>query len=62
MAPSQQTPDHSEKQDGRLAGLPIQVVGPVDVGRLIRELDTLDNAILQAKLRANGAEPSVSQK
>jgi hypothetical protein len=31
-------------------GLPLMVVSPVDVGRLIRELETIDNWYLQAKL------------
>jgi hypothetical protein len=42
----------------QLIGLPLAVVGPVDVGRLIRELDTLDNQILQTKLRTSaGGQP-----
>jgi hypothetical protein len=39
----------------QLVGLPLSIVGPVDVGRLLRELDALDNQILQAKLRASAA-------
>lgn len=34
-----------------LVGLPLMVVGPVDVGRLIRELESLDNQLLALELR-----------
>lgn len=45
-----------------LVGLPLSVVGPVDVGRLIRELDAVDNQLLQAKLRNTESHlPRVSQ-
>src|SRR5262249_2546684 len=37
--------------DKHLVGLPLLVVGPVDVGRLIRELEAIDNQLLQARLR-----------
>jgi F0F1-type ATP synthase delta subunit len=32
--------------------LPVSVVGPVDLGRLIREMETLDNELMQQELRA----------
>lgn len=32
--------------------LPVSVVGPVDLGRLIRELESLDNELMQQELRA----------
>lgn len=32
-------------------GLPVLVVGPVDVGRLVRELEAIDNSILQQHLQ-----------
>jgi hypothetical protein len=32
-------------------GLPLQIVGPVDIGRLIREVDALDNTLSQQHLR-----------
>jgi len=35
----------------KFEGLPLQVVGPVDLGRLIRELEALDNNLLQQKLQ-----------
>ncbi len=35
--------------------LPVSVVGPTDVGRLIRELEAIDDAILQLNLRKEGA-------
>lgn len=40
----------------RMAGLPAQVTGPVDVGRLIRELEAMDNTLLQLSVRAGGSE------
>lgn len=36
--------------------LPVQVAGMVDVGRLIRELDQIDNIVLQLTLKADGGE------
>lgn len=33
-----------------LVGLPLLVVGPVDVGRLLRELEAIDNLISQANI------------
>lgn len=49
MAPKAE--EHAEKTEKRMVGLPLMVVGPVDVGRLIRELEAIDNQLLQAKLR-----------
>src|SRR5580704_17998789 len=43
--------EQTEKTGKRLVGLPLLVVGPVDVGRLIRELESIDGQLLQAKLR-----------
>lgn len=37
-------------------GLPTQVVTPVDLGRLIRELESTDEAMLQLKIRQGGDE------
>jgi len=34
-----------------LVGLPLLVVGPTDIGRLIRELEAIDNSVLEAELR-----------
>ncbi|MEK7594449.1 MAG: hypothetical protein AAB436_02320 [Patescibacteria group bacterium] len=34
--------------------LPTQVVGPVDVARLLRELEAIDDALLQLSLRSGG--------
>ncbi len=39
-----------------MTGLPNQVASPVDVGRLIRELESIDNALLQLGMRAGGTE------
>jgi hypothetical protein len=45
-----------------MVGLPLLVVGPVDVGRLVRELEAIDNYLLQAKLRNTESRlPRVSQ-
>lgn len=38
------------------ASLPVSVTSPVDIGRLIRELEALDEAITQLGLRHGGAE------
>lgn len=35
------------------SGLPVMVVSPADVGRLTRELEVLDDTLLQLKLRGN---------
>lgn len=39
-----------------LVGLPLLVVGPVDVGRLLRELETIDGLATKAKLRDKADE------
>jgi F0F1-type ATP synthase delta subunit len=39
--------------------LPLQVISPVDVGRLLRELEKLDEALRQQQLRAAVAQPVV---
>jgi hypothetical protein len=36
--------------------LPMLVVSPVDVGRLLRELETINDALLQLSLRKSGSE------
>lgn len=48
---------HETTQSKTITGLPLSVVSPVDVGRLIRELEGLDNAILEQGLR--GQTPAV---
>lgn len=47
-------PAPETKAPGNLS-LPVSVVGPTDVVRLIRELETLDEAFLQMSLRKEGA-------
>ena len=42
-----------------LVGLPLEVVGPVDVGRLLRELETIDNTLLEMGIRSGGTQPAV---
>ncbi len=37
-----------------MTGLPTQVTSPVDVGRLMRELEMIDNSLLQLGMRAGG--------
>ncbi len=41
--------------DGVMRGLPISVASPVDLGRLIRELEAIDNTLSQSAIRT-GAE------
>ncbi|HXR49555.1 MAG TPA: hypothetical protein VN778_00820 [Verrucomicrobiae bacterium] len=48
----------------QLTGLPVLVIGPVDIGRLSRELAMIDEALLQLGLRKGGTEikmPKTSQ-
>jgi hypothetical protein len=53
---------HETTQAKTVTGLPLSVVSPVDVGRLIRELETLDNAILEQGLRGQTvAVPAMSR-
>jgi len=40
----------------RFTGLPVQVVSPADTGRLIREIETIDDALHQLSLRSPGTE------
>lgn len=40
----------------QMTGLPMQVAGPVEVGRLIRELESIDNTLLQLSMRSAGGE------
>ncbi|GAC1391576.1 MAG: hypothetical protein NVSMB46_04620 [Candidatus Saccharimonadales bacterium] len=35
--------------------IPVSVVSPVDVGRLVREVDVLDNFLVQAAIRSPGS-------
>lgn len=39
--------------------LPLQVTSPVDVGRLHRELETIDGSLTQAALRKDGSESDI---
>ncbi len=39
--------------DGKMVGLPVSIVGPVDLGRLIRELENLDSALMQSNIRGD---------
>lgn len=60
MAPSAQVSAAAKPAEAHsLVGLPISVVGPIEVGRLIRELEAIDTQLLQTKLRKDGKEPAV---
>ena len=39
-----------------VVGLPLSVVGPVDLGRLVRELAAVDNALHEQQIRTPGQE------
>lgn len=43
--------------DGKMIGLPIAVASPVDLGRLIREIESIDSTLSQEALRS-GSHPS----
>ena len=45
--------------DKHLVGLPLLVVGPIDVGRLLRELDTVDEHLHQTELRTKAPATEV---
>lgn len=40
----------------QIVGLPVLVSSPVDVGRLIREIETIDDSLVQLTLRTGGSE------
>lgn len=41
----------TETVEKHLSGLPLMASGPIDIGRLIRELEAVDNALLETELR-----------
>ncbi len=43
----------------KMVGLPLLVVSPVDVGRLIREIETIDGVMDQAALRGETQDPKL---
>lgn len=43
----------------KFVGLPLSVASPVDLGRLIRELEAIDNALMQLGLRSGGEAPKL---
>lgn len=45
---------HESKEKSKALQLPVLVVSPTDVGRLIRELEQIDDGLLQLGLRAGG--------
>lgn len=45
-----------EHESRKFVGLPLSVVGPVDIGRLLRELEHIDNSLMQLSLRTPGQE------
>lgn len=46
----------SHPHEKKMVGLPVLVASPVDLSRLIRELENLNEEILQASLRSKGHE------
>jgi F0F1-type ATP synthase delta subunit len=44
------------EQHRKMVGLPTAVVSPVDLGRLVREMEAIDNGLLQAHLRDKTAD------
>lgn len=42
-----------------MIGLPLMVISPVDVGRLLRELESIDNQISQANINSHEANPKL---
>jgi len=64
MAPEATTQTAEQPAPRQMVGLPVLVVSPVDVGRLTRELEAIDEALLQLSLRKSGTEvkmPKTSQ-
>ncbi len=47
---------HEQKVAQKTLRLPVSVASAVDVGRLIRELEVIDNTLLQLGLREGGHE------
>jgi hypothetical protein len=61
MAPSTSEEKPAAK---KMVGLPVLVTSPIDVGRLIREVETIDETLMQLGLRSPGEEvklPKTSQ-
>lgn len=52
MAPEQAAPK-------KMVGLPLLVASPVDLGRLLRELEAIDGALMQSAVRSNGEHPKM---
>lgn len=64
MAPKAAPAVTSPPTAKKIVGLPVMITSPVDVGRLIRELETIDETLLQLGLRKAGTEvkmPKTSQ-
>ena len=49
----------STSKELKFIGLPLDVAQPVDIGRLIREVEKLDEQLRQAALRASGSKPDL---
>lgn len=45
----------------KMVGLPVSVASPVDLGRLIRELEAIDNSLTQLSVRGGGGEVKMPQ-
>ena len=64
MAPDTTVAEEAKQVAKQMVGLPVLVIGPVDIGRLSRELGAIDDALLQLSLRKGGTEikmPKTSQ-
>lgn len=52
---------HRPEKSEKMLGLPILAVSPTDVGRLTRELESIDDSLLQLGLRKGGGEIKVPE-
>jgi hypothetical protein len=61
VAPNTAVAEHQDTAPKKMIGLPVMVVTPVDLGRLIRELENLDEQLLQGELRGSEERPKTSR-
>ena len=53
--------EHKSEAPAKRLKLPVMVVGPVDIGRLAREITDVDDALLQLGLREGGGKTKMPQ-
>lgn len=53
---SEDTKTAAGDEVGKALSLPVSVTGPSDIGRLVRELESVDEALMEAGLRKGAAE------